>query len=91
MAGLLILWLVMEGVCGDLTEKCTMLFNNNSPTVEWAARLVSKRSHMSEHLVQALALRLKLARACPLTPVHIEGHRNAISDNPSRSFGSNPK
>jgi hypothetical protein len=27
---------------------------------------------------------------CPLTPLHIEGKRNAIADVPSRSFGSNP-
>ena len=29
-------------------------------------------------------------QACPLTPLHIEGKRNAIADVPSRSFGSNP-
>jgi hypothetical protein len=27
--------------------------------------------------------------ACPLTPMHIEGKRNAIADVPSQSFGSN--
>jgi hypothetical protein len=27
---------------------------------------------------------------CPLTPLHIEGKQNAISDMPSRSFGSSP-
>ena len=35
-------------------------------------------------------MRLKMQRACPLTPIHIAGNRNAISDVPSRSFGSNP-
>jgi hypothetical protein len=54
------------------------------------ACLGSRCSSVVENLIQALALRLKLQRACPLTPIHIEGDRNAISDVPSRSFGSNP-
>jgi hypothetical protein len=45
---------------------------------------------LAEHLVQALTLKLKTMQACPLTPLHIEGKRNAIADVPSRSFGSNP-
>ncbi len=50
-----------------------------------------KKSSIAENLIQALALRLKTHHACPLTPMHIEGKRNAISDVPSWSFGSNPK
>ncbi len=45
---------------------------------------------MAEHLIQALGLRLKTQQACPLTPIHIEGKRNTISDILSRSFGSTP-
>jgi hypothetical protein len=45
---------------------------------------------VAEHLVQALTLKLKTMQACPLTPLHIEGKRNAIADVPSWSFGSNP-
>ncbi len=33
MAGLVILWLVIEGVCVDLREKRVTLFIDNSPTV----------------------------------------------------------
>ncbi len=33
LAGLLLLWLVMEFVCGNLREKRVALFSNNSPTV----------------------------------------------------------
>ena len=32
-AGLVILWLMMEHVCGPLKEKRVVLFSNNSPTV----------------------------------------------------------
>jgi hypothetical protein len=90
MAGLLLLWLAMEEVCGSLREKRVMLFNDNSPSIGWVTRLASKWSLVAEHLVQALALQLKIQRACPLTPIHIEGKCNAISDVPSQSFGSNP-
>jgi hypothetical protein len=35
LAGLVILWLMMEHVCGSLAEKRVTLFSNNSPTVSW--------------------------------------------------------
>jgi hypothetical protein len=66
------------------------LFRDNSPTIGWVTCLASKRSLVAEHLVQTLALRLKTQRACPLMPIHIKEKCNAISDVPSRSFGSNP-
>ena len=90
MAGLLLLWLAMEAVCGPLENKQLTIFNDNTPTIGWATKLASKRSVVAEHLVQALALRAKQQKACPFTPIHIEGKRNAIADIPSRSFGSNP-
>jgi hypothetical protein len=90
MAGLLLLWLVIEGISGPLAEKRIALFGDNSPSIGWVARLGSRCSRIGENLIQALALRLKLQRACPLTPIHIAGERNAIGDVPSRSFGSNP-
>ncbi len=79
-----------EEVCSPLREKQIVLFSDNSPTIGWVTRLASKRSLVAKHLVQTLALRLKIQRACPLTPSHIKGKRNAISDVPSRLFGSNP-
>jgi hypothetical protein len=82
MAGLLLLWLTIEGVCGSLWEKRVTLFGDNSPSIGWVAQLGSKRSSVAENLIQALALRLKIQRACPLTPIHIEGNCNAISDIP---------
>jgi hypothetical protein len=90
MACLVLLWIVIEGVCPDLREKCITLFSDNSPTVSWVTHLASRRSVVAEHLVQVLALRLKTMHACPLTPLHIEGVQNAIADVPSRLFGSNP-
>jgi hypothetical protein len=90
MAGLVILWLVIEGVCHNLSKKWVTLFSDNSPKVSWATRLASKRLLVAEQLVQALALCLKAMHACPLTPMHIKGKRNKSADVPSQSFGSNP-
>jgi hypothetical protein len=83
MAGLLLFWLTMEGVCGPLQEKLLAMFRDNSPSIGWVKRLASKRSLVAEHLVQALALQLKSQRACPLTIIHIAGKSTAISEVPS--------
>ncbi len=83
MAGLLLLWLTMEEVCGPLEEKHLTLFNDNSPTIGWATKLALKRSTVAGHLVQAMALRAKQQKACPFTPMHIAGKRMAIADIPS--------
>jgi hypothetical protein len=90
MAGLVILWLVIEGICLNLHEKRVTLFSDNLPTVSWVARLASTWSLVAEQLVQALTLHLKTMHTCPLTPMHIKGIRNKIADMPSHSFGSNP-
>ena len=41
MAGLVLLWLTMEEVCGPLEEKRLTLFNDNSPTIGRATKLAS--------------------------------------------------
>ena len=83
MAGLLYLWLVMEEVCGDLREKRVALFSDNSPTMGWVRCLATRGSLVSAHLIRALALRLKLNGTCPLTPLHIAGEENLMTDIPS--------
>ena len=91
MAGLLLLWLLMEDVC-SLTPGCHVaLFSDNSPTVSWVARLAAKRSLVAAQLLRALALRLKQKGASPLTPFHVAGRENAMADIPSRSWGSEQK
>jgi hypothetical protein len=90
MAGLFMLWLVMEDVCNPLTNAHVALFSDNSPTVHWVQRLAAKHSTVAMQLVRALALRLQLQHTSPLTPLHIAGKKNALTDIPSRSFGSEP-
>ncbi len=90
MVGLVILWLVIEGVCHNLREKRVTLFSDNSPTVSWVTWLASKRLLVAEQLIQALALCLKAMYACPLTPMNIKGKHNKIAYVPMQSFSSNP-
>ena len=43
MAGLLMLWLVMEEVCPKLQAAYVTLFSDNSPTIGWVTLLVERR------------------------------------------------
>ena len=90
-AGLLMLWLVMEDVCKITSGDRVALFSDNQPTVSWVKRMASKSSIVAGQLIRALALRLKLSGASPLTPLHIRGIENAMTDIPSRSFGEPKK
>ena len=91
MAGLLLLWLAMEEVCSGLEGAHVALFSDNSPTVHWVQRMAARHSTVAMQLIRALALRLQLTQASPLTPLHISGIHNAMTDIPSRSFGSEKK
>jgi hypothetical protein len=50
--------------------------------------MASRKSQIAARLVRALALRLNIKQTCPLTPVHIPGFENALTDIPLRLFGS---
>jgi hypothetical protein len=86
LAGLLLLWLCLEGT--DLALKHVALFSDNSLTISWVTKMASRKLRVAAQLVRALALRLNISRSCPLTPIHIPGVENALTDIPSRSFGS---
>ena len=89
MAGLIMLWLVMEEVCPKLRAAYVKLFSEKSPKIGWVKRLVARGSLVAIHIVRALTLRLKNAGASLFTPLHIAGEENTMTDIPSCSFGSN--
>ncbi len=91
LAGLTILWLVMEHICSLLTKKPVALFSNNSPTVSWVHCMASCSSLVAEQLIRVLALCFNLQKICPTTMLHIAGDQNQMTDIPSRSFGSESK
>ena len=81
----------MEEVCDVNSGYHVAVFSDNHPTVSWVDRLASKSSVVAGQLLRALALRLKMKGASPLTPFHIAGKHNVMTDIPSHSFGSEPK
>jgi hypothetical protein len=83
MAGLLLLWLCIKGIAQTLEHKHITLFSNNTPTIGWVERMVSRKSCIMAQLVRALALRLNIEKMCPLTPVHIPGVENPMRYIPS--------
>ena len=89
MAGLLMLWLVMEVVCPKLRASHVALFSDNSPTIGWVKRLEVRGSLVAIQLVRALTIRLQKYGASPLTTLHIAGEENSMTNIKSRSFGSN--
>ncbi len=88
LAGLVILWLMMEHVCGPLSEKRVVLFSDNSPTVSWVQCMACCSSLVAEQLIRVLTLRFNLQRICLITTLHIAGDQNQMTDIPSCSFGS---
>jgi hypothetical protein len=91
MAGLLLLWLCIEGIAQTLEHKHVALFIDNTPTIGWVERMVSQKFCIAAQLVRVLALRHSIAKMCLITPVHIPGVKNPMADIPSRKFGSNPE
>ena len=67
------------------------LFSDNSPTVSWVRKMAAKGSKVADQLLRAIALRMRLKHISPLTPMHISGEENAMTDIPSRSWGSTEK
>ena len=91
MAGILLLWLVMEEVCDMKYAYHVAVLSDNQPAVLWVDQLASKISVVAVQLLRALALRLKMKGASPLTPFLIAGKQNSMTYIPSRLFASDPK
>ena len=65
MAGLLMLWIVMEEVFPKLRAAYVALFSENSSTIGWVKLLAARGSLVAIQLVQSLTLGLKsLGRHC---------------------------
>ena len=90
-AGLVLVCLLVEATVDNLEAARVALYSDNSPSVSWIQRIALRRSPIAMQLIRALALRLQLRKASPLTTLHVAGEQNQMTDIPSRSFGSNPK
>ena len=72
MAGLLLLFLIMEEVCDLELGLHGAIFINNQPTVIWVWRLASKISVVIEELIYTLSLRLHKRGVSSLMLLHIQ-------------------
>jgi hypothetical protein len=88
-AGAVLAWLVLEAICDLQPGAHVAIYSDNEATVVRIGKMKSKAA-VGAGLMRILSLRLKYKKVSPLTPLHIEGKRNMITDVPSRSFGSNP-
>ena len=88
-AGAVLAWLVVEATCELQPGTHVAIYSDNDATVTRINKMKSKAA-VGAVLMRILALRLKYMKVSPLTPLHIEGKRNMITDIPSRSFGSVP-
>jgi hypothetical protein len=88
MVGLLFLWLCIEAIAPDIAHRHIALFSDNFPMVSWVDKMALQRLCIAAQLVRTLALQLNIKRTCLLTPVHITGVENALTDIPSCSFGN---
>ncbi len=88
MVGLLFLWLCVEAIAPDIAHKHIEFFSNNLPTVNWVEKMASRKSHIAAQLVPTFACHLDINKTCSITPVHIPSMKNALTDIPSRLFGS---
>ncbi len=75
LAGLVILWLMMEHVCGSLAKMRVALFSNNSPTVSWVQWMAARSSLVAEQLIQILVMRFNIQKVCLITMLHIAGNK----------------
>ena len=86
-AGALLVWLVVEGVCPPGTH--VAIYSDNEATVN---RMVKRKSRarIVAHLTRAVSLCLKFRQSSLLSPLHIPGKQNLITDVLPRTFGSVP-
>jgi hypothetical protein len=51
LAGLVILWIMMEHICICLVEKRVALFSDNSPSVSWVQHMAVRSSLIAKQLI----------------------------------------
>ena len=89
IAGLLLMWIVIETVLPSLKASYVAMFIENSPMVGWVKRLSARGSHVAIQLLHAFSFCIRAKGISLLTKLHIPGYENKMEDIPSQSFSSN--
>ena len=88
MAGMLLHYLVLEQLA-PLHHVHITAWCDNTPTVSWTNKLSASRSPIAGRLTRALAIRIHVNEASPLTSLSIAGIDNTMADTASRTFHRN--
>ena len=88
MAGMLLHYLVLEQLA-PLRHIHVAAWCDNTPTVSWTNKLSASRSPIAGRLTRALAMRIHVNQASPLTSLSIAGVDNTMADTASRTFHRN--
>ena len=88
MAGMLLHYLVLEHLA-PLQHIHVAAWCDNTPTVSWTNKLSASRSPIAGRLTRALAMRIHVNQASPLTSLSIAGIDNKMADTASRTFHRN--
>ncbi len=86
LAGMVLGWLVIEYVIGDLEYKHIGSFCDNTSAVAWALKGHTSTSQVAGRLLRFLAMRQRVRKASSLLPMNIAGVDNKMADIPSRAF-----
>jgi hypothetical protein len=86
MAGVLVAWFILEAGA-YLRHTTATVYSDNSPTVSWTHRLMSRSEHpTSARLLRALAMRARTLETQVPTVPHWAGKDNRPADAASRSY-----
>ena len=88
MAGMLLHYLVPEQLA-PLHHVHIATWCDNTPTVSWTNKLSASRSLITGRQTRALAMRIHVNEASPLTSLSIAGIDNTMADTALRTFHCN--
>ena len=86
LAGVLLEWLVLEHLVGDLQFKHVGMNCDNSVAVTWANKYRTSKSIAAARLLRLLCLRMHKRMTSPSLVIGVKGDDNGMADVSSRSF-----
>jgi hypothetical protein len=89
LAGVLLHYLALEQIAGDLQHIRVAIGCDNTPAVAWTTCMATQvLSPIAFRLLRGLAMRQRVTQAAPPETFHTEGERNVLADVASRIVAS---
>eukprot|EP00957_Ditylum_brightwellii_P177020 13485390-Ditylum_brightwellii.AAC.1 len=86
LSGIVLGYLCLEHIALSLKHKHISLHCDNTSAVAWATKLCISTSTPAAQLLPPLGLRIHVAKASPLSTIHIAGENNHMADISSQAF-----